>query len=168
MSSVTIISFLVFRHMQYMKINIFSEHLWLVLLSQRDLSRLHAKRELQLSATVLPVKVTTRSVLNLVSQHLLRISRSLLLGEMTNGTWIPVNPRLNTAVHMVSTFLLLQTAAIAVTETSGTSAMRDLNLKILQMHQTMIIFSCLVLHLRKLLTRVRSLQWHLKRVFQSQ
>ena len=31
--------------------------------------------------TVLPVKVTTRSVLNLVSQHLLRISRSSLLGE---------------------------------------------------------------------------------------
>ena len=50
--------------------------------------------------------------------------------------------KLQSAVHMESTFLLLQTAAIAVTETSGTSAMRDLNLKILQMHQTTIIFSC--------------------------
>ena len=40
-----------------------------------------AKKMLLQSATVLPVKVTTRSVLNLVSQHLLRISRSSLLGE---------------------------------------------------------------------------------------
>ena len=39
------------------------------------------KKMLLQSATVLPVKVTTRSVLNLVSQHLLRISRSSLLGE---------------------------------------------------------------------------------------
>ena len=44
-------------------------------------SMAHVKKMLLQSATVLPVKVTTRSVLNLVSQHLLRISRSSLLGE---------------------------------------------------------------------------------------
>ncbi len=43
--------------------------------------RLHGKKMLLPSATVLPVKEMTRSVLNLVSQHLLRTSRSLLLGE---------------------------------------------------------------------------------------
>ena len=52
-----------------------------VLQSQKNLLRSHVKKMPLQSATVLPVKVTTRSVLNLVSQHLLRISRSSLLGE---------------------------------------------------------------------------------------
>jgi len=74
-------NYIAFRHMPYTKMNIFSELPWPVLQSQNVSWKLHGKKMLLPSATVLPVKEMTRSVLNLVSQHLLRTSKSLLLGE---------------------------------------------------------------------------------------
>ena len=47
----------------------------------KKLVEIARKETLLQSATVLPVKEMTRSVSSLVSKHLLRISKSLLLGE---------------------------------------------------------------------------------------
>ena len=150
MNSVTNTSFLVYRVMQSMKINICLVLPWLVRLSPNVSWKLPAKKALSLSATVQPEKEMTRSVSNSVSKLSLLISRSSLLGETTNGTWIPVNPRLNTAAHTALTFLLLQIPVTAVTVTCGTSAMKDWNWKILPMSQTTNIFSYSVPHRKKL------------------
>ena len=158
MNSVTNTSFLVYRVMQSMKINICLVLPWLVRSSPNVLWKLPAKKALSLSATVQPEKEMTRSVSNSVSKLLLLISRSSLLGEMTNGTWIPVNPRLNTAAHMVSTFLLLQIPVTAVTVTCGTSAMKVWNWKILPTNQITNIFSYSVPHRKKLRMKVNMSQ----------
>ena len=62
-----------------------------------------------------------------LSKHLLLILKLLLLGVMTNGKWIPVNPKLNTAKHMAFIFHSLLTRATAVTVTYGTSATKVLS-----------------------------------------
>ena len=158
MNSVTNTSFLVFRVMQSMKINICLVLPWHVRLSPNVLWKLPAKKALSLSATVQPEREMTRSVSNSVSKLSLLISRSSLLGETTNGTWIPVNPRLNTAAHTALTFLLLQIPVTAVTVTCGTSAMKDWNWKILPMSQTTNIFSYSVPHRKKLRMKVNMSQ----------
>ena len=112
-----------------------------------------AKKTLLQSATVLPEKEMTRSVSSLVSKHLLRISKSLLLGVMTSGRWIPVRQRSHTAKHTESIFHSAQTKVTAVTVTYGISAMKDLSWRILQTSQIMIIFWFLVFPLRKLRTK---------------
>ena len=139
-SSATIISFLVYRDMLYMKINIFSVLPWHARLLLNAWLKLPAKKGLLLSATEQPVREMTKFVLNLVSKLWLLISKSSLLGEMTNGRWIPVNPKLSTVVPMALTFHLLRIPATAVTATYGTSAMRDLSWKTLPMNQIMNIF----------------------------
>ena len=55
------------------------------------------------------------------------ILKLLLLGVMTNGKWIPVNPKLNTAKHMAFIFHSLLTRATAVTVTYGTSVTKVLS-----------------------------------------
>ena len=98
-------------------------------------------------------KGNDQSVSSLVSKHLLRISKSLLLGVMTSGRWIPVRQRSHTAKHTESIFHSAQTKVTAVTVTYGISAMKDLSWKILQTSQIMIIFWFLVFPLRKLRTK---------------
>mgnify|MGYP003234352094 CR=1 FL=1 len=90
-------------------------------------SMAHEKKMLLLSATVQPVREMTRFVSSFLSKHLLLILKLLLLGVMTNGKWIPVNPKLNTAKHMAFIFHSLLTRATAVTVTYGTSATKVLS-----------------------------------------
>ena len=153
MSSVTITSYLVYRLVLYMSTNTYQVLPWHVLVSQRNWQRSPEKKTLLQSATVLPEKEMTRSVSSLVSKHLLRISKSLLLGVMTSGRWIPVRQRSHTAKHTESIFHSAQTKVTAVTVTYGISAMKDLSWRILQTSQIMIIFWFLVFPLRKLRTK---------------
>ena len=73
----------------------------------------------------------------------------LQLGEVINGQWIPVNPKLNTARHMELIFHSPQIPVTAVTATCGISAMKVLNWKTRQTSLTSIIFWFLVLHRKK-------------------
>ena len=150
MSSATTTSFHVFRHTLFMKINIYLVLQWQDLLSLRDLLRLPVRKVLLLSATVLLVRVMTRSDSSLQSRLQLQISRLSLLGEILTGSFSLVRMRLNAADSMVFIFHSAQTAATAVTVTSGISAMKVLSLKIQLMSLTTSIYQFLDALLRKL------------------
>ena len=150
MNSATTTSFHVFRHTLFMKINIYLVLQWRDLLSLRDLLRLPVRKVLLLSATVLLVRVMTRSDSSLQSRLQLQISRLSLLGEILTGSSSLVRMRLNTADSMVFIFHSAQTAATAVTVTSGISAMKVLSLKIQLMSLTTSIYQFLDALLRKL------------------
>ena len=98
---------------------------------QEDWLRLPEKKALQPSATVLPVKVTTRSVSSWASRLWLPISRSSLPGEATNGHMDSRESEIEyckAARHPSS--ILRRYSATAVTVTSGTSAMKVWSWKI--------------------------------------
>ena len=99
-----------------------------VRLSLKNSWKLREKKVLLRSATALPVKETTRSVLSYPSWHWLRTSRSSPHGvSWTHGRWIPVKMRSSTAKTTVLTFRSLQKTVTAVTGTYGTSAMKAWN-----------------------------------------
>ena len=140
MSFVMTTLYLVYRQMQFMKINIYLVLLWLDLVLLRNQLKLQEKKMLQQFVMVLQEKVMTRFVSNLELRLLLLTLRLSLLGEMTNGTWTQEKLKLNIVRLMELIFHLVQTRATAVTETYGTLVMKDQNQKILQTNQTMNIF----------------------------
>lgn len=73
---------------------------------------------------------------------------------MTHGRCSHVRTRLITVRHTESIFRSRQTTATAATAISGTSAMKVLSLRILQMSLITTTFSCSVYHLRRLLMRL--------------
>ena len=66
----------------------------------------------------------------------IRFELGIKAGEMKNGHWIQEKQKSNTANSTVSIFHSLQIPATAVTVTYGTSAMKALSWKTLQMNRT--------------------------------
>ena len=158
MNSVMITLFHVYRQVQFMKTSIYLVPQWHDRVLQKNQLKLQEKKVLLLFATVLQEREMTRFVLNLPLKHQLLILKSLLLGEMISGQWIPVKLKLNIVKLMVFIFHLEQTRATAVTVTCGISAMKVLNLKIRLTSQIMTTFQYQVLPLKRLLMKVNMLQ----------
>ena len=138
-----------FRLTLYMRTSIFSVLHLQDLSLQRSLLRLHVRKALLPSATELQVRVTTSFVLSFLSKLLHRTSRLSLHGDSLSGLCSHVRMRSHSVRHTASIFHLMQSILTAVTVTSGTSAMRALSLRILQMSQTTMTFWFSQLHLRR-------------------
>ena len=108
-----------------------------------------AKKLVEVARKELQVRVTTSFVLSFLSRLLHQTSRLSLHGDSLSGQCSHVRMRSLSVRHTASIFHLMQSILTAVTVTSGTSAMRALSLRILQMSQTTMTFLFSQLHLRR-------------------